>query len=115
MEAKVEEYIYNQDPKVVDLLLKLRIIILDCHPQIVESLKYKIPFYSYKKNLCYLNVKKGKYFDLGFVDGFKLSNIHGKLLIGDNRTVIKSLRFFSINDFEEDIVRETIIEAMLLQ
>ena len=115
MDEGVETYFLNKDEKFKELLFILRSIIIGMDSRIVETVKYKIPFYIYKKNLCYINVVKDKYVDLGFVDGFKLPNTYNKLIAGNNRKLMKSLRFFSIDDFDEEVVRATLLEAIDFQ
>lgn len=115
MDDGVETYFLNQEEKFHKLLFRLREIILESDSRIVETIKYNIPFYTYKKNLCYINVVKSKYVDLGFVDGFKLADINNKLIAGDNRNTVKSLRFYSVEDLDEEAVRITLVYAIDFQ
>ena len=115
MNEGVETYILNQDEKFTKLLFLLRSIIVDIDSRIVETIKYKIPFYIYKKNICYINVVNDKYVDLGFVDGFELPDTYNKLISGNDRNTVKSLRYFSITDLEESVVRATLLEVIDFQ
>jgi len=115
MNENVEAYFFSKDEKFTKLLFLLRAIIIKSDTIIIETIKYKIPFYVYKSNLCYINIVKDKYVDLGFIDGFKLPNNYNKLIAGNNRKRMKSLRFFSIDDFNEEVVRATLIEAIDFQ
>lgn len=67
------------------ILQQLRQLILDAAPQIEESIKWKIPFYSCQGLLCYLNPLPGGV-ALGFCRGALLSNEQG-LLSGDGKEV----------------------------
>ena len=115
MNEDVDTYFFSKDDKFTKLLFMLRAIIIQSDSKIVETIKYNIPFYVYKKNLCYINVVKDKYVDLGFVDGFKLPNNYNKLVAGNNRKLMKSLRFLSIDDFDEEVVRSTLVDAIDFQ
>ncbi|HFS67264.1 MAG TPA: DUF1801 domain-containing protein [Flavobacteriia bacterium] len=90
-----ENYFLKQPKPLQSILLFLRQEILDVIPDLDELYKYKVPFYYYKgKPFCYLTVLKGSTsVDLGFWDGFKLTNKHG-FLKAKNRKMIKSLSFY---------------------
>ena len=74
--------------------------------------KYKIPFFYIKgKPFMYLNCNaKKKYVDVGFFYGNQLIN-HNDILISENRTLVKSLRYFNLNSIEDAVLREIIKEA----
>ena len=79
---------------------------------IVENFAYKVPFYSGYGKICYFNrLKNG--IDIGFIKGFELSDQHGALVSG-GRTQVKSLRYLTLEDFDESILRETMQEAVVL-
>ena len=115
MDDRVEEYFYSKDEKFLELLFILRNAILNIDSRIIETIKYNIPFYIYKKNIFYLNVHKDKYIDIGFTDGFNLTNCSHNLIAGDNRNTMKSLRYYSISDLDESVLQETLVEAILYQ
>ena len=111
-----EVYILKQKEPLQSIMLYIRQVIFDAVPEIDEKYKYNIPFYYYKeKPVCYINILKGtNYVDLGFWDGFKLSNKHG-LLKSNNRKMVKSLEFLSLKDVDLTVLKETLIEAILIK
>jgi len=67
------------------------------------------------KPVCYLNVLKGtNYVDLGFWDGFKLSNKH-QLLKANNRKMVKSMAFKDLKNIDVIALQSTILEAVELK
>jgi hypothetical protein len=110
--SKVDYYIEKQDLEISLIVSTIRDIILSCAVQIQESIKYKIPFYSYHSNICYINVRK-KTVDLGFVNGANLSNHQGLLEVKD-RVSVKTISFQNVSEIDESILREIIFEAIML-
>ena len=78
------------------------------------SIKWNIPFYSYKGMLCYLNPRKKYALDIGFYRGIELSNKSG-ILEGDGKQV-RLIRIKNKGDFlkKEIAIRDTVLEAALL-
>ncbi len=111
----IEYYIAKQATEVTQLMYFIREVILDAHPALTESMKYGVPFYSLKRNICYLthNKKDGVY--IGFIQGRKLSNEQG-LLISDGRKQVKILQFESLKDAQQktSLLNEVLNEAFIL-
>lgn len=93
----------------------LREEILDSHPAITESLKYGVPFYTLKKNICYLTQSKKDGAYIGFIQGHKLSNEQG-ILITDGRKQVKIIQFESLEDAKDktSLLHEVLNEAFIL-
>lgn len=105
-----EVYILNQKEPYRSILLSLQIIIETTIPNVELLYKYKIPFYYIdKKPFCYLNVTKG-YVDLVFWHGAHLTN-HTKFLVSGGRKHMKSLRYFTLEEINQEIVIEILQEA----
>lgn len=68
-------YIESQDPSLQEKLWAFHRFISDSHPAIQTTIKYGVPFYVLKKNLCYLCVQKGKVV-LGFIDAHLQPGLH---------------------------------------
>ena len=79
---------------------------------ISERIAYGLPFFYYKKPLCYLNILKNGV-DLGFMDGNKLK--HRQEFIADKRKRVRSLFFKWEEDVDLELVREVLAEAMAVQ
>lgn len=62
------------------------------------SIKYNIPFYHGRKNICYLNpLKDGQRVELAFLEGKKLSSLYHILDMRDR----KSVAGFILNPLQE--------------
>jgi hypothetical protein len=106
-----EEYILNQPEHYRSIIFNLQIIIENQIPDLELLYKWKIPFYYYKgKPFCFLNVShKKKFVDLGIVKGFEIK-IHKEHLISENRSIMKSLRYYSVEEIDNTVLLEIIQE-----
>lgn len=107
-----EQYILNQQEPFKSILLHLQLLIETSYPNVELKYKWKIPvYYLNGHQLCYLNVNAKK----EFVDvGFWAKNILKEFdayLISEGRTVVKSLRYTSIKDINEEIFLQIIEEV----
>lgn len=100
-----EAYILNQPEPYRSILLNLQIIIESQIPEVELLCKWKIPFYYYKgKPFCYFNAShKRRYVDLGIVKGFQLT-IHQDKLISEKRSIMKSLRYYSVDEIDNSVL-----------
>lgn len=103
-------YILNQKEPFRTILIQLQCCIETTIPDAKLLFKYRIPFY-YLANqpFCYLNTTK-KYVDLGFSHGSKLTK-HVEILLGENRKLVRSLRYFEPNQIDETILETVLTEA----
>ncbi len=105
-----ENYILNQKEPYRSILLYLQAIIESTLPELDLKYKYKIPFYYLKdKPYCYLNQTK-KYVDLAFWDG-KSINCYQEHLVTENRKMIKSLRYFSLEEMDSEVLVAVLKDA----
>lgn len=111
-----ENYILNQPEPFKSILLHLQILIETSFKEIELQFKWKMPFYYLEnKPFCYLNTSKKKgYVDVGFWLSAHLTK-YNELLITEHRKVIKSLRYFSIEDIDEDVLISVLEEAHQLK
>lgn len=105
-------YILNQPEPFKSMLMHLQILIENNFPKVDLQFKWKIPFYYLEdKPFCYLNVSKKK----GYVDvAFWLSahlTAYNEHLISENRKVVKSLRYYSLSDINQEILISILKEA----
>ncbi|MCH2032378.1 MAG: DUF1801 domain-containing protein [Tenacibaculum sp.] len=100
-----EEYILNQEEPFKSILLHLQLIIEQSFPEVTLQFKWKIPFYVLDGSpFCYLNPSKKKgYVDVGFYGDYQFEK-YNNLLISEGRKVVKSLRFFSVEDINAEIL-----------
>lgn len=106
-----EEYILNQQEPFRAILLHLQLLIEGSFPDVVLKYKWKLPvYYINEKPLCYLNVslKKG-YVDVGFWASAHLK--YNEHLVTDGRKVVKSLRYFKLEEVQEKVLLSILEEA----
>ena len=107
-----ENYILNQPEPYRTILLHLQVVIENTIPEVDLLYKYKIPFYYInKKPFCYLNASHKKQFvDLGFWKGNKIE-IHQEHLVTENRKMMMSLRYKSLEDVNDTVLIEVLKKA----
>lgn len=93
------------------MIQKIRGIILGSAPGIHESLKYKIPFYTHKGLLCYINPTNEKVV-IGFSQGAEFAN-EDNMLIGSGKTV-RHLIYKNIKDIKTEKLLHLIYEALII-
>ena len=105
-----EEYILQQPEPFKSMLLQLQVVIETTIPEVELLYKYKIPFYYIAgKPFCYLNVTKG-YVDIGFWSSAHFT-LHQEHMNTKGRKVMKSLRYYSPQDIQEEFLIEVLQEA----
>ncbi|RDY60798.1 DUF1801 domain-containing protein [Flagellimonas nanhaiensis] len=107
-----EDYILNQPEPYRSILLQLQVLIETTVPRLELKYKYRIPFYYLDgKPFCYLTVKaKKKYVDMGFWSSAHLT-VHLDKMVTEGRKVMKSLRYFSLEDIDPEILVEVLQDA----
>lgn len=106
------QYILDKNEPFKSILLHLQVLIETNFPDVELKYKWKIPvYYLNGHQLCYLNasVKKG-YVDVGFWAKNILEK-YDKFLISEGRTVVKSLRYWSVEDINDEILLQIIEEV----
>ncbi len=107
-----EEYILTRPEPFKSILLHLQIVIETNFPEVELQYKWKIPvYYLNGHQLCYINAPLKK----GYVDvGFWAKNIleeYSNLLVSEGRTVVKSLRYTSIEDIDNELLLKVLKEV----
>jgi len=105
-----EAYILDQPEPYRSILLQLQTLIESTLPDLQLKFKYRIPFYYTSSSpFCYLNHTKN-YVDVGFWHSAHL-NMHSDKMITKDRKVMKSLRYYKVEDVEAEILIEVLEEA----
>lgn len=105
-----EDFILNQKEPFRSILLHIQLIIESTLPEVDLKYKWRIPcYYSGNKPICYLNVSKD-YVDVGFWASAHLT-VHLDHFITQGRKVVKSLRYRSIQDIDEQILIDVLKDA----
>lgn len=96
---------------------KLRSLIKECLPDVIEKISYNVPFYSRNKSICYLwpaSVPWGKVKDghitLGFLKGHQLPDPYNRLEKG-NRKFVRTLTLNIAEDLDIEMIRFYLFEA----
>lgn len=111
-----EEYILNQPEPFKSILMHLQILIETTFPEVDLQFKWKLPFYYLnEKPFCYLNSSQKKgYVDVVFWVSAHLTK-YNEYLITENRKVVKSLRYSSVDAINEEILLAILEEAHQLK
>ncbi|MFY7669812.1 DUF1801 domain-containing protein [Tenacibaculum sp. MEBiC06402] len=107
-----EEFILRQEEPYKSILLQLQILIEQNFPEVELQYKWKIPFYVKDGSpFCYLNPSKKKgYVDVGFYGNNQFKK-YNDVVVSEGRKVVKSLRYFSIEDINSKILIYILSEA----
>lgn len=107
-----EAYILNQPEPFKSILLHLQILIEGSFSEVDLKFKWKIPFYYLNdRPFCYLNPSKKKgYVDVVFWISAHLTK-YNEFLISENRKVVKSLRYFKLEDINQEVLLTVLDEA----
>lgn len=108
--SPAEAYILDQNEPFRSMLLRLQLIIEQSLPDLQLKFKYRIPFYYWEKTpFCYLN-QKNDFVDVGFWHSAHISR-HDDKMNTENRKIMKSLRYFSLEEIDEIVLVEVLQEA----
>ncbi len=105
-----EEYILKQQEPFKSILLHLQVIVETTLPDVELLFKWRVPFYYEGQHpVCYLNVTKG-YVDVGFW-GAQYFTKHLDKLESDKRKYVKSLRYRTIEEIDDQVLIEVLEQA----
>jgi hypothetical protein len=112
----VLEYIEETNPPAVrELLIAAHYFLQEnLPPSATCAIKWRVPFYSLRRNLCYLN-RHRDHITLGFRHGYKLAPQPGVLL--GERERLKHVRYMKIRSIKELYANQTLAilhEAVIL-
>lgn len=109
-------YILNQPDKYRDILLHIVSVIENTIPEVTLEYKWTVPYFYYKKKpLCYLNASHKHHFvDIGFAKGFQLKQNQQYLVADNGRNTVKSLRYYSLDEVDNEVLISVLKEAIIL-
>jgi hypothetical protein len=108
----VAAYVLQQPKAQQELLNALHQLIKKTAPELQESIKWGMPSYGSKSNVCYLAAQK-KHVNLGFYEGGLLAD-NGKLLEGTGAKM-RHVKIRSLNDIRVKPLAGLIREAVAFQ
>lgn len=78
------------------------------------AIKWRIPFYTLRRNFCYLN-RRPDHITLGFPHGYKLAP-RPKVLLGEDEKLkqVRYLEIFNLEDLYSESVQQILHEAIIL-
>jgi len=111
-----EEYILSREEPYRSILLHLKAMVESVIPEVDMKYKWGIPcFYVQKHPICYLNASyKGKFVDIAFWNSAHLSK-HVELMHSEKRKVVKSFRYGTLEEINDEILREVLQEVHALK
>jgi len=104
-----EEYILRQKEPFKSMILQLQILIEAAVSDLELKYKWKIPYYYLNnKPFCFINVTK-EYVDIGFRNKPGL-NYLDQYFITKKRKVFKSLRYYKIEEINQEVLFSVMLE-----
>ena len=98
-----EAHILNQPEPFKSIFMHLQVLVEHTLPEADLLYKWRMPcYYIDKRPICYLNKTKD-YVDVGFWHSAHLSKQWDAYLISENRKVVKSLRYKTLEDIDDSI------------
>lgn len=109
----VEEFIDQQTGAQREIMIYLHELLLSI-PDIHCRLRYRIPFYDFKKWICYLNPLKSGGVELVFLQGKVIEDPSG-LLQDRGRKMVRGAIFKQLNELPEEQILDWLAQAIALQ
>ena len=98
-----EEHILKQPEPYKSIFMHLQVLVEHTLPDADLLYKWRLPcYYIEKRPICYINQTKD-YVDVGFWHSAHLSKKWDAYLISENRKVIKSLRYKTLDDIDDAV------------
>lgn len=110
------EYIHNAPEPYRDILLHLQAVIERTYPELQLKFKWRLPFYylNDKTMFCFLNFRK-TFVEVGMPYGTSLKDTHGALVAGENRKMLRSMRYETLASIDDQVVIETLAQLKTLR
>lgn len=116
---KIEKYISELPVDEKKIVKRLRKIVLETLPGVIEKFSYGVPYYFGNSRICFIwpassaggKINSGVSF--GFCKGYLLSNEQGLLKRG-GRTQVFTISFNDTKDIKPALLKEILAEAMML-
>ncbi len=110
----ISSYIERQAEDQWELLYLLDDLITSSAHGVISEIKWKIPFYSYRGPLCYINAKDSR-IEIGFLKGYLLKS-HLDYLVHAKTKLVRHIHISSMEDFKQNVdkIEAILQEAILL-
>lgn len=117
----MDEFFSFLPEEELELVERLRDILLDCIPDCVEKLSYNVPYYSVRKKICFIWPGAVFWGSKRSYEGVRLGFVYGNLMHDDIDYLEKSDRkqvyyktFTSTDEIDEDLLRAYFMDAALI-
>ena len=108
-----EAYILKQSEPFRAIMMHLQAVIEYTLPVAELKYKWKLPcYYIGKRPICYINQSKD-YVDVGFWHSAHLSKKFDSYLVSENRKIVKSLRYKTLEEVDVDVLIAILKEVEL--
>ncbi len=105
-----EDYILKQKEPYRSILIHLKVVIEATLPTTELKYKWAMPCYYFgKRPICYLHQSKD-YIDVGFWHSAYITK-HLECLVTENRKVVKSLRYRTLEDINDVVLKDVLKEV----
>jgi len=113
--VNVEEMVAALPKEERVLVNRLRALVAECIPKAEEKAYYDwaVPFYKHNKLICYIWPYQSKGVQLGFNQGYRMSNEDG-VLLSEGRKQVYVMYIKSMKDLNEKQVRALLYEASMI-
>ncbi|MDP1678429.1 MAG: DUF1801 domain-containing protein [Bacteroidota bacterium] len=109
----VDLYLKHTSKQLRDLMIDVRAIIWKAIPDVEESIKYTVPFYSRQGLLCYLSpLKKKDGIYIGFAKGYLMSDESG-IFSGKSLKYIRHIELRNKSEIKKKLLKEYLEEAVM--
>ena len=108
----IDQYIFSKPVRLREVLDFLNEHILLFDTRIHATLKWKVPYYSGKGMLCYLNVTKDEKVELNYAKGYLFHSEVKSLIEFRGRTVVGGLVYTDLSEINLDVLNVTLAEAI---
>ena len=110
----VDLYLKHTPKPLRDLMIEIRTIIWKTIPDVEETIKFTVPFYSRQGLLCYLSpLKKKDGIYIGFAKGYLMSDESG-VFTGRDLKQIRHIEFRKASEIKKKLLKQYLEEAMML-
>ena len=108
----IHQYIYSKPKQISEVLDFLNDQITSFDSEIKSTLKWKVPYYTRRKSLCYLNVVKSGEVELNFTKGYLFGEKFKGRIEFNGRTVVGGMKYKNLEDVDVEILMEVLNESI---
>lgn len=107
----VDRYIYEFDEETILIMEILRDMVFKYVLNVEESIKWRMPCYSYKGLLCYIRKEvKSQKVVLGFAQGASMQDDYG--IFNTDTSQMKKLLFGGADEIDEEMLEDFFSQAV---